>query len=53
MWTVIWPSKRSQRKSTHKQKYKHEENPLVIKTGVNAVHKKLPTEEQQLKDCNL
>ena len=31
---------------TLKQKYKHEKSPQVRKTGVDAVHRKLPTEVQ-------
>ena len=38
---------------TLKQKYKHEECPQVRKTGVDAVHGKLPTEVQYVKDCNM
>ena len=30
-----------------------EENPQVRKTGVDAVHGKLPTEVQYVKDCNM
>ena len=43
-------------KDTLKQKYKQEEYPQVRKTGVDGVHKKLPTEVQHIKKiviCNM